>query len=251
MFPTTSPGKSSAPVPSRHSRGDGEPLAGRRHSNGGVTPQRDNGISPRQAASGLVVPKTAKGMHSPSSSAEKDTTESGGGGGRSLDGSGGATARTLLDDNDVNDELDVGSGAADFADVDNDAARSSGGGNPQKSAPTGGVVEQSSDGGGEVSGVDLSAKNERENEEMDRWPGQHSPSQPISTNSGNSSHRRGRGCVEASDAHLGEAFAAGKGIFDPQHNDDDFSHTSSTELTLGRPDPASVHWKFSRRLLQT
>lgn len=34
-----------------------------------------------------------------------------------------------------------------------------------------------------------------------------------------------------------------------QENDDDWS--SGSELTLGRPDPTSVHWKYSRRLVQT
>lgn len=41
------------------------------------------------------------------------------------------------------------------------------------------------------------------------------------------------------------------GMFGLQHEEDDKSSCSSTELTLGRPDPTSVHWKFSRRLLQT
>lgn len=46
----------------------------------------------------------------------------------------------------------------------------------------------------------------------------------------------------------GGASTVGRSIYSIGHGGDD---DTGSELTLGRPDPSSVHWKFSRRLLQT
>ncbi|CAM9479455.1 unnamed protein product, partial [Ectocarpus sp. 13 AM-2016] len=74
---------------------------------------------------------------------------------------------------------------------------------------------------------------------------------------GSSSYRRARPVFMPSSGGLGgngggAAAIVGDDIA-PRHGGHDCGSSSSTgsELTLGRPDPSSVHWKFSRRLLQT
>lgn len=74
---------------------------------------------------------------------------------------------------------------------------------------------------------------------------------------GSSSYRRAKPVTMASGGGLAEnsggaAAIEGDDII-PRHGGHDCVSSSSngSELTLGRPDPSSVHWKFSRRLLQT
>lgn len=280
MFPAVSTRTSSAPVPSRHSRGGGAgaPLtattAGRRRLNesrddGGNTRRGGDGLPHRHAASAaFAAPETEVGVHPPVAHEEEELggndggDAKGGSGRRSLGGKRDSTARALLDDDDLDDELDAaGTG---FVGVEGeDTTQSSAGeeavtpppaergGRPE--SPTGGIADELADGGGEARG-DFEATNERQSQESNRWQGQTRQIQPGSAGRGNASHRAARGLVEATDGRFGGPNAAdgdNGGAFDLQHGDEDDSNDSGTELTLGRPDPASVHWKFSRRLLQT
>ncbi|CAM9285636.1 unnamed protein product [Ectocarpus sp. 4 AP-2014] len=74
---------------------------------------------------------------------------------------------------------------------------------------------------------------------------------------GSSSYRRARPVLMPSSGGLGGNGGGAAAIegddIAPGHGGHDCGSSSSTgsELTLGRPDPSSVHWKFSRRLLQT
>lgn len=208
-------------------------------------------------------------MHSTIAYEEGELGEGAGGGskgfgeGRSLDGNPDATVRALLDDDDVDDELDAADAGFVGVEGGEDTTQSSAGEEAvtptlaergvRPDSPAGGITNKRAEGGREARGH-LEATNESQSQESSRWQGRPRHTQPCSTAGGSTSHRAGQGFVEASEGRSGGSTAVGGcngGAFGPQHVDDDFSNGSSTELTLGRPDPASVHWKFSRRLLQT
>ncbi|CAM9304799.1 unnamed protein product [Scytosiphon promiscuus] len=171
----------------------------------------------------------------------------------------GRGTRILLDNHDLSDELDgSAAGAATAASVGGAA-----------------VVEGVGPSGQTVTG---------RNSTLKKWGDAHDPCplgdepltiKTVACGAGNRSLGDGRGGVdrgcdaeserevlsnnarteflEASRSGLGQGddeggSAMGGGIHSVGGGSED---ESGSELTLGRPDPLSVHWKFSRRLLQT
>lgn len=232
----------------------------------------------QHATASFAVPETGTGTEaSPTTEADETPRD---GRGHELDGSGRTTTRALVDDDDFYDALD---GTMDVAAID--AATAAGGvfegggggeqtegganardGSAVNSATPGGSqdsagVEQGDPGSttnvagignnvagdcGGVVGIVDDAETEGGAEPTTRPRGRHrSASQPDATINSNS-HRFRQGLVQAGNAEVLP------GAKNRHHGDDDgISSSASTELTLGRPDPTSVHWKFSRRLLQT
>lgn len=287
MFPASSRGHRTKhtprPSPSpRHLGGVGGSLdgLGRRQNGfdggGGGNKQPDRSSSHQHANASFAVPQTETATESSPSTEEGETPRrsSGGGGGddgsvQGLDDNGSATTRTLVDDNDLINELD---GALDVAATDAaatavaveegeqtedgvDAGEGSAvvalpgrsqdragvlQGEPQSTAIMAGSTDNVAGDCGRVTG-DFVAETEGEAEPRTRQNGTHCASQPDATI--NSSSCR-QGLVEAGDK-------GSSAVLDKLHDDDDVRSSASTELTLGRPDPTSVHWKFSRRLLQT
>lgn len=79
----------------------------------------------------------------------------------------------------------------------------------------------------------------------------------IDTNSGRSKSQKvfadgrcGSETVVECAANSGAVGSGGRSRKVAEH-EDDASSMGGTDLTLGRPEPSSVHWKYSRRLIQT
>lgn len=258
------------------SRGNGFG-GGDRRVGGGSCHQDERGVS------GAAVPEEAAGTCS-TVSPQEDNESSETYGCQGLNGNDSTTARALVDDDDIDKELSgfpvtggVGTGVkgeqnSDQAEprkgttsagavpgTDLEITASGGEGEDAQEDGTGFLNEPPTAAG---SADDAAAEGKRgidadcvSEDTQDRHRrGNHGVPRDVP---GSSSYRRARPVLMTGGGGLGgngggAAAIEGDDIV-PRHGGHDCGSSSSTgsELTLGRPDPSSVHWKFSRRLLQT
>lgn len=205
----------------------------------------------RRLSSSFEVPETETGTHSSASADEGETTE---GGGRGLGSNDGISTRILVDDDDVDGELDSdlkaspasvgGEKALDGIEVEGGSTETA-----KIVAGRGGVQENSDS---VPRGKGRGPKDDLDNARDDGEAYPNSRQQARSRVRNKKLVRRGS--TQAHDHGIGgdgRKHASNRSEFDLQDRGDIINNCSSTELILGRPDPTSVHWKFSRRLLQT
>lgn len=252
MFPASSRGRVTKQIPQLSP----SPLhsGGTRGSLDGLGP--DGGSCNKHAHTSFSVRETERASELSLTTEEVETSRrSGSGSGHGLDGNS-TTPRALVDDDDLNNALDgamnaVASDAVATAVVEGEQEDDGVDGGEGSAVLA--TLGESDDGAGVLKeepqcttilagatdngtgGFD--AKTEGDTEHKNRQKGRHRAGQPDATIISSS-------FVEAGDKYF-------SGLLGQQHGDDDGYSSASTELTLGRPDPTSVHWKFSRRLLQT
>lgn len=214
--------------------------------------QLNGDSSHRSPSAPVVVPETETGTLSSATTEECPTVDADSsgdhGGGTGLDRDGSTSTHALVDDDDVDRELDAGT----------KAALASGGGaeealgSIEAEGGSTATAEILADRGGLQENGGAGAKDDLDNAGND---GEAYPNNRKQTGyRSRSSNLASRGFARASDDETGDngrRSASDRGVFGLQHGGFDRNSCSSTELTLGRPDPTSVHWKFSRRLLQT
>lgn len=208
--------------------------------------------SRRRPSASFAVAETETGTQSLASTEEGETAE---GRGRGLDGSDSTPTRALVDEDDIDRELDAATKAAP-ASVGGDKALDSfeaegGSTGPAKIVAERGGVQENSD-SSVTGGKGMGPKDDLDNAGHDGVQYPNNRQQPGYRSQSSKITRRGsaRAGYDGIDGD-GRKHASDRGEFELQHGDEDRNNCSSTELVLGRPDPTSVHWKFSRRLLQT
>eukprot|EP00903_Cladosiphon_okamuranus_P018800 g17294.t1 len=209
-----------------------------------------NGDSSRpRPSANVAVPEAETGMHSSASTQESEAPDAGSGGDGDH-GNGRPSVHALVDDDDVDRELDAARKAAPLsAGGGRDLGSTGAGGGSIGTIDIGGV-EENPDGsvaeGAAMGGKDGpdNAGNNGEACPNDRKQGAHRSRNRMLA-------RKGFAQGDGDFGKDGRRDVSDKSVFTMRHSDYDRDSCSSTELTLGRPDPTSVHWKFSRRLLQT
>lgn len=226
------------------------------HHARGEDSKQVNGYSPhRRPSAAFAVLETETGTHSSASIEEGETAEGGGGGGggrcgHGLDDNGDTPTRVLVGEDDVDKELDgvtmataaIVGGEKTLGDIEAGGVST---GTAKIVWDRRGVKESAAaDTADSIAGGNGGrAKDDLNNAGNGGEAWQHNRQHRVHRN--RSSRLARKGFAQEGDDDIG------RDVFDIQHGDDDQNSCSSTELTLGRPDPTSVHWKFSRRLLQT
>lgn len=220
--------------------------------------QVDGDSSRRRPSATVAGPEAEIGTHSSASTEESAAADaySGGsgdhGGGHGLDGNGRSSMHALVDDDDVDRELDAATkvAPASVGGAKEPGSTEAGGGSI--GTTRGGVQDNPDSVAGETGMV---AKDDLDNAGNDGEACQNNRKQEGYRSRNSKLTKKGI-FAQAGDDDFGkddQKDFSGRSVFRVQQwgGDYDRNSCSSTELTLGRPDPTSVHWKFSRRLLQT
>eukprot|EP00752_Nemacystus_decipiens_P012656 g11210.t1 len=259
MFPTSLRGRYSAEegpssVPTTRPHlvgGEGSPLdLGRlKHDFAGI---EDNTLVHGDSSHPLpsapsVVPESETGTHSSASTDEGGAAE---GDDRGLDGNDGKSMRALVDDDDIDRELDDVTKAASASIGGNKslddiemAGRSIG--TARTVAGRGRVLGNSDR---VTKGSSMGPKGDLRRAGNDGESCSNKRQQEGYRSRRSKLARKSFACPGDDDI---DDVAGDLRKHASERGELDRSDCSSTELTLGRPDPTSVHWKFSRRLLQT